>query len=589
MRRKSELLIEIFFAALLVAFAFRTTFHAGSKGFFALDQSIVFDGGYRVLIGQVPYRDFVMPAGPVAFWVQALFFSLLGVNYYAYIFNAAFLNVLASLFAVGVTRLLFPGRRAVSYGAGFLTAAWFYSPFGTPYFEQTAFFFCFLALYILLLAIVKSSERPFLRTSLLALAGLTALTAFLSKQNAGLFFLPLFPILILANYRRGLKGALLDCAVFLAAVLFSLIAFLAWVHLRSDGGEFLTFFFRVPSQVGRARILSGGRLNLIGYLLMGEGPVVCRIIVGLSRLISVFVIFLYFTNILSLGRKWRVLFLASLSCIYCSFYQYLFRYTTWNNSENCFPFLGIIFGVGAGLVMSLLSDMTISARVTEQGLRSPSRSTLRRLAVLLLAPLFLYSLDRGRAVSFSRCVHEVFARPVFNKPFSIEKLRSLRWGKFTKVRPPWYFKDREGFLESTCIRGDDIVSLIEYLGDKGSRFFVFPDHTIFYGLLEATPPQPLMWFHEGLTYTKSCRPKLDRRIVSDLKKNNVDTIIMEEDSFYGTDERLDDFPLLKEYIEDHFKKAEAFGIFIIYEKSESRREPLTDKPPKNEDRITYPL
>jgi hypothetical protein len=73
-------------------------------------------------------------------------------------------------------------------------------------------------------------------------------------------------------------------------------------------------------------------------------------------------------------------------------------------------------------------------------------------------------------------------------------------------------------------------------------FFIFPDFTIFYALLDVPPPQPVLWFHKGLTYHDSYDEDLDKWIVSDLNKNNVEIVIVEEKSFIDTSERLNDFP-----------------------------------------------
>lgn len=571
---KIGLFFDISILALLAVFAFRITFQAGTRGFFAFDQSIVFDGGYRVLLGQIPYRDFIIPIGPVAFWLQAVFFALLGVNYYACIFPAALFNVLAAFLAVGTIRLLFPGKKIVSYGAGFLTAAWFYPPFGILYYDQTAFFFSFLALYIILLSILKAPERPLLRTSLLALSGILVLVSFLSKQNAGLFFLPIFPLLLLAGYRRGIRGALLDCAVFFAAFCAGLLAFLAWVHTRSDLSDFITFFFKVPSQQGIWRIFNaGGIFGILHLLYTGDGPVTIRIIIAFSRLLSVFFILFYCWNIRTIGREWRRQLLAALICLYCSFYQYLFLFTTKNNPENCLPFIGLIFGIGAALATCLLADMTIKMQVLKQNIHYPGRSTLRRLAILILALFFFYSLNQGRKAYLSRKVHEVFVRPVFGEPSSIVKLRGLRWGKYTRARAHWNYPGRKEYMKSPAVTESDFASLLDYLGKKGSHFFVFPDTTILYGLLDATPPQPLLWFDEGLTYPREYDPVIDRRIVKSLEENNVDTIVLEEESFWGTEKRLGHFPLLKSYIDGKFEKVKQFGIFAVHEKSELQQDP----------------
>ncbi|MEB3196606.1 MAG: hypothetical protein VKP62_05320 [Candidatus Sericytochromatia bacterium] len=52
----------------------RTELYSGGHG----DFPIIFEGAYRLYCGQVPYRDFGMPVGPVSFLLPALFFKWLG-------------------------------------------------------------------------------------------------------------------------------------------------------------------------------------------------------------------------------------------------------------------------------------------------------------------------------------------------------------------------------------------------------------------------------------------------------------------------------------------------------------------------------
>ncbi|MGF3555026.1 MAG: hypothetical protein ACQXXF_07165, partial [Thermoplasmatota archaeon] len=48
--------------------------------FFYSDWRIIFEGSYRIFKGQVPYRDFFMPVGPVVFYFQAFFDFLFSPN-----------------------------------------------------------------------------------------------------------------------------------------------------------------------------------------------------------------------------------------------------------------------------------------------------------------------------------------------------------------------------------------------------------------------------------------------------------------------------------------------------------------------------
>ena len=64
----------------------------GRVGFMPLDQSIVFDGAWRLLSGQVPFRDFTTPDSLTPILLQVLFFKFLGVNWFAYCLHAAVFN-----------------------------------------------------------------------------------------------------------------------------------------------------------------------------------------------------------------------------------------------------------------------------------------------------------------------------------------------------------------------------------------------------------------------------------------------------------------------------------------------------------------
>src|SRR4051812_20171909 len=86
--------------AALAAFAFVFVWRVGHRGLFMLDESIVFDGAWRVHQGQVPYRDFVMPFGPMTFWLQGLMFRCFGVDFSTLVLSAALFSVIATLVVV---------------------------------------------------------------------------------------------------------------------------------------------------------------------------------------------------------------------------------------------------------------------------------------------------------------------------------------------------------------------------------------------------------------------------------------------------------------------------------------------------------
>ncbi|MEX2660616.1 MAG: hypothetical protein WD227_01755, partial [Vicinamibacterales bacterium] len=84
--------------------------YVGRIGYMALDQSIVFDGGWRLLNGQVPWRDFMTPNGLAPMALQAVVFAVGGVSWSAYVAHAGLVNA-----AGAVVVLLF--LRAAGLGA----------------------------------------------------------------------------------------------------------------------------------------------------------------------------------------------------------------------------------------------------------------------------------------------------------------------------------------------------------------------------------------------------------------------------------------------------------------------------------------
>ena len=151
-------------------------------------------------------------------------------------------------------------------------------------------------------------------------------------------------------------------------------------------------------------------------------------------------------------------------------------------------------------------------------------------------------------------MHDAFGR--FNYPhyFTADKLKGLRWGESFK-------------LGGKEIKADDIVNLLAYLKSRRVNFFIFPDFTFFYGLVNVPSPQPILWFHQSLTYPSKYNSKLDSWLVDDLKMNKVEIVVLERASRGGTHQRLKDFPQLQAYVEDNFNKVKQIGIFNIYEQN----------------------
>ena len=182
---------------LLSLLAIALVLHYGRRGFMPLDQSIVFDGGWRTLHGQVPYRDYITPFGVPSFVIQAGFFAVFGVSWLAYVLHAAVLNALFALGVLALLRLL-GASRWIALPAAALSAVVFYPPAGTGFADQDSFFFVLFAVLAAVAAAATESRRR-----ALALWGAVPpliLVATLCKPVPGVLAIPL--VLVVAACAR---------------------------------------------------------------------------------------------------------------------------------------------------------------------------------------------------------------------------------------------------------------------------------------------------------------------------------------------------------------------------------------------------
>ena len=83
-------LINIF---LLILFSFYINFYYSSSGVLAQDTFAYYDVGYRVMNGDVPFKDYWTVSGPFIDYLQSALFYLFGVNWGVYILNGSIINV----------------------------------------------------------------------------------------------------------------------------------------------------------------------------------------------------------------------------------------------------------------------------------------------------------------------------------------------------------------------------------------------------------------------------------------------------------------------------------------------------------------
>ena len=71
--------------------------HYGNKGVFPIDSFAHFDTGFRILLGEHPFKDYWIISGPFVDYLQAIFFYFFGVSWQSYVLHASLFNAILAV------------------------------------------------------------------------------------------------------------------------------------------------------------------------------------------------------------------------------------------------------------------------------------------------------------------------------------------------------------------------------------------------------------------------------------------------------------------------------------------------------------
>jgi hypothetical protein len=552
----------------VAAFGFLLVWMCGHRGLFLLDQSMIFDGAWRLLQGQVPYRDVLYPFGPMAFVVQALFFKLFGVDFSTTVLSAAVLNAMAGLLVIRIVGLLLPMQKVTAMMAGLATACWFQAPFGTLWFEQTAFFFGLVGLLTALEGERAAGSRSYW---LHLLTGLLAALAILSKQNAGLlFFLILAGIVIVAHVREPMV-AMTRLAAQIAGLLIGIGCFALWLWLFSDPRQFFHYSVEVTRSLASARAPANPVLFLSGLLTFSAMPPSIRWCALLFALPGVAALFAGLLRWPESDEQSNVCTLAGWIVVACLELQQLFILVTANEAVNGVPLLGLAGGLALGLLSVVVGQQGVQFSMVS-GTRSLkariSATGGRRLVVALSIVLWGALIGQGVRISWNRTVQQFDAGTGFTGVLDVDGMRRLKWAdcSYSDRLALTTGLNRADPSHDWWLRKSDFEQLNQWLSRNPGNFFVFGDSTILYGLHRRISPQPWLYFLKGHSYLDSDLPHVDEAVVTSLARRDIRTVILEKVSWAGYQDAdwLPHMPNLNSWITVNFAKEKEFGIFEVW-------------------------
>lgn len=181
-------IFPIFFLGL---FSFFINFHYGFIGIMPSDNTVLYNGGYRILNGYVPFTDYWLVTGPLLDYLNAFFFYLLDVSWKSYIIHSSFFNLLLAI-ATYYLFLKIGQSKIYSFFYSILISVLFYPTVGTPFVDHHSTFFLLIAFYSFIYGTISKNYFFF------SIIPFLFCLSFLSKQTPAAYGVISIGILILS-------------------------------------------------------------------------------------------------------------------------------------------------------------------------------------------------------------------------------------------------------------------------------------------------------------------------------------------------------------------------------------------------------
>ncbi|WP_157162614.1 hypothetical protein [Cylindrospermum stagnale] len=526
----------------------------------ALDQSIVFDGGWRVFSGQKPFVDFFTPFGITPYYIQSIFFYFLGVNWYSYSAHSSVLNGLFCVICYFILRHYYlPLSYALFYSV--LSAFVFYPPVGTPFLEQHAFFFGIASVLCSIKAI--STNKPLLQIVSSALVPIFWFLAYFSKQSPSVFFIPLIISIIFTGliYKNKIEISRIICAIFSSLGLLIFLLLLIGNLFKIEIKQFIYYFYTLPSEIGKERLkdILHDPLGTIIYLLEFAKPFKYAFAGTYSPgiLFSTLLSLLCFYKFVELkSRKQKIIpfilkdkkslnLLQQVAIIIAlNTISVIFIKLTLNEPAVGVPFVFLSLGLTHNLVIYIFENNYLNSKTKTK----PIISTVIIVSVVNLI-LFVYKVDMPRLVN-----NLDFNHKIENYNFSqVSDLNYLEW-----QLPSFYLGTEPQEFES----------LLKYLKEQNNNFFLFGDSSVLYGLSKKPSVNPSILFQYGYGMPNQNSSELNDyqfKVIENMEKYHVKLFIKEGiQTWMGL--IINDFSIINNFIKVNKcnSKTHKYGNFKIY-------------------------
>jgi hypothetical protein len=225
-----------------------------------MDNTVLFNGGYRVLKGNIPFTDYWLVTGPLLDYLNAFFFKILGISWSTFIIHSSIFNsilAISSYYFFKKIGLL----NSFSFIYALLISILFYPVVGTPFVDHHSTLFVILAFYSFIIAIKSKNCNYYFYIPIILS------WSFLSKQTPAAYGIISIIILVLLNmfFDKKMRAEILKKCIYGSIVAFSFIFFFIIVT-GININDFIQQYILFASSLGEYR-LTNYNFNILNEII----------------------------------------------------------------------------------------------------------------------------------------------------------------------------------------------------------------------------------------------------------------------------------------------------------------------------------
>tara|TARA_B100001564_G_scaffold313188_1_gene286547 strand:+ start:4053 stop:5606 length:1554 start_codon:yes stop_codon:yes gene_type:complete len=230
----------------LIFFSIIFNQYYGYIGILPIDSFLVFNSGYDLMNGNYPFKDYWTIKEPFIDLIQAIFFKLFGVSWFAYVLHASIFNCIITISTFFILKRLNLDIK-LSFFYSISVAILTYPTVGTPFSDHHTLVLCLLSFYSFVLAVSEKNNFYWFLTPILLGC------SFMSKQAPTAYIIILISILSIIYFIKFKNFTSFIYAV--AGIITTLIVFFTLIFLGNiNFSDFFIQYFLYPQSIGSGRL-----------------------------------------------------------------------------------------------------------------------------------------------------------------------------------------------------------------------------------------------------------------------------------------------------------------------------------------------